>query len=265
MAARRLHRALGAAVVATALGATLMPAGPADAHHAGVPGPVNAGNTYKWGYAKVNDDFRGPLDRHRWHVTGRGHAEDRFGMLTLQTRTHRSLSVTEQTAGHRVGRWEIRIRSRQYTAGHRRYSVRTELVPAGGRPSHCGAQNIALETYRQHGSSATHYIRNRPDRAFVAHRGLRFRDDQWHTFAVEVTRKHISWFVDAHVVSTERRRDALSGVPLALRFTMAAAGRHRMNRSWMQMDWARYWTLERPNKRSIKAPAPRPDRYAGAC
>jgi hypothetical protein len=33
----------------------------------------------------------------------------------------------------------------------------------------------------------------------------------------------------------------------------------------MQMDWVRYYTLERPNARSIKAPATRLVRYAGAC
>ena len=38
-------------------------------------------------------------------------------------------------------------------------------------------------------------------------------NDRWHTFAVEVTKSHISWFVDAHVINTERRAEALSGGP----------------------------------------------------
>ena len=87
-----------------------------------------------------------------------------------------------------------------------------------------------------------------------------FGQDQWHTFAVEVTPKRISWFVDSHVIRTERRPDALSGRKFQVRFTMQAEKGKRMNKARMQMDWLRYWTLQAKNERSTKAPADQADR-----
>ena len=78
--------------------------------------------------------------------------------------------------------------------------------------------------------------------------------DRWHTYAVEVTRDRISWFVDAHVVHTERRPEIWSGVPLVPRFTMEAKDGRTMNVSRMQMDWIRHWSLEAPNDLPVDAP-----------
>ena len=80
-----------------------------------------------------------------------------------------------------------------------------------------------------------------------------------------MTRTRISWFVDSHVVSTEKRDDALSGVPFAVRYTMEAEAGKRMNESRIQMDWLRYWTLKNPNKKSTAAPRPERKTYHGAC
>ena len=88
------------------------------------------------------------------------------------------------------------------------------------------------------------YIRTRPDNLYQASMRRGFGQDQWHTFAVEVTPKRISWFVDSHVIRTERRPDALSGRKFQVRFTMEAVKGKRMNKARMQMDWLRYWTLQ---------------------
>lgn len=254
---RRLLTTLGSTGAATALTLGLVAAtGPADAHHAQPPGPVHAGSEYGWGHPQTDYRFVGRLPKSQWHTRGPGNVRNQHGMLTLNTATHGTLTAKQVTSGHEVGRWEIRLRSRQYGAGHHPYQVMTELVPAGGRKQHCGARNIALETYRPHHHRATHYIRSRPDHRYAAHKRLAFHDDQWHTFAVEVTRKRISWFVDAHVISTEKRKDALTGVPFAVKFTMKGVGHQKMDRSRMQMDWLRYWTLQRPDQKSTAAPAP---------
>ena len=89
-------------------------------------------------------------------------------------------------------------------------------------------------------------------------------NDRWHTFAVEVTKTHISWFVDAHVMSTERRSRRCP----ASRYGAVRDGRRARQAdelSRMQMDWLRYHTLRKPNTKSIAAPAPTAGRYAGAC
>jgi len=260
---RRLLSVLGSSAAATALTLGLVAAtGPAGAQP---PGPVHAGSVYGWGKPQTNYTFVGRLPRHQWQTRGPGTVRNQHGMLTLNTANHGTLSAKQVTRGHDVGRWEIRLRSRQYGGGHHSYRVMTELVPAGDRKQYCGAKNVALETYVPHHHRASHYIRSRPDHRYLAHKRLTLHDDQWHVFAVEVTHRRISWFVDSHVISTEKRRDALTGVPFAVRFTMKGVHGARMDRSRMQMDWLRYWTLERPNQRSTAAPAPTPGTYRQGC
>jgi hypothetical protein len=39
----------------------------------------------------------------------------------------------------------------------------------------------------------------------------------------------------------------------------------RMNESWLQMDWVRYYTLARPNALPITAPPAEETTYDGGC
>jgi hypothetical protein len=259
---RRLLSALAPATVALTVALGVTTAVPADSQP---PGPVHAGSEYGWGKPPVNYTFVGHLRKGQFRVQGHGQVRNQHGMLTLNTAGHGTVSATQVTRGHRVGRWEIRLRSRQYEHGHHPYRVLTELVPAGSRDRHCGGENVALESYTPHQRVATHYIRSLPNHSYTAHKALRLHDDQWHTFAVEVTRKRISWFVDAHVISTEKRRDALTGTPFAVKFTMQGLAHQRMDRSRMQMDWLRYWTLKNPDAKSTAAPRPAAGTYRQAC
>jgi hypothetical protein len=262
MIARTTSRRLAALGSVLALTLSLAPA--AEAHHARPPGPVNAANTYGWGKHVWQDRFVGPVGPD-WRIRGKGVVRNQHGMLTLNTAKSGTVSATLLKPGHKVGRWEIRLRSRRYETGHTDYKVRTELIPAGDRKLHCGARNIALESYRPGHKLSWFSIHTMPDNEFVSHKGLNLGNDRWHTFAVEVTKKHISWFVDAHVIATERRAAALSGVPFTVRFTMSAKKGARMNQSRMQMDWLRYHTLRKPNQKSIKAPQPERRTNADAC
>src|SRR4051812_28839927 len=209
-------------------GALLLPAGPSWSRDAAVPGPIHAGNTFGWYPTAWRDEFVGPLTS-VWDKHGSGTVKTKNGMLTLRARG-RSVSATLGTAGHDTGRWEIRWKSKQYAAGRAPYTVRTELVPAGDRDQYCGARNIALESYTHGHRRAKFYIHNLPNVAFKAGKSGRFGGDNWHTFAVEVTPEHISWFVDARVISTERRPEAYSGVPLTVRFSLRAVPGKAMNR-----------------------------------
>jgi len=247
-------------------GAFLLPAGPSWSREAAVPGPVHAGNTFGWYPTAWRDEFVGPLAP-AWDKRGSGTVKTKNGMLTLRARG-RSVSATLGTAGHDTGRWETRLKTKQYAAGKAPYTVRTELVPSGDRPEYCGARNIALESYTHGHRSAKFYIHNLPNVAFKAAKGPTYAGyggDHWHTFAVEVTPEHISWFVDARVIRTERRPEAYSGVPLTVRFTLKAVAGKAMNRASMQMDWLRYWTLAKPNDKSISAPAPTMGTFTRAC
>ena len=65
-------------------------------------------------------------------------------------------------------------------------------------------------------------VRTLPDNEFSFSRVLPLTQGWFHTFAVEVTDDHISWFVDKVVVHTERRSEALSNVSFKPRFRLQA-------------------------------------------
>jgi hypothetical protein len=246
--------------------ALLLPVGPSWSREAAVPGPIHAGNTFGWYPTAWRDEFVGPLQS-AWDKKGLGTVKTKNGMLTLRARG-RSVSATLGNAGHETGRWAVRWKSKQYAAGKAPYTVRTELVPAGDREQYCGARNIALESYTHGHGRAKFYVHNLPNLAFTAAKGPTYAGyghDNWHTFAVEVTTNHISWFVDAKVIRTERRPEAYSGVPLTVRFSLKAKRGQAMNRVSMQMDWLRYWTLAKPNDKSIDAPETTLGTFAKAC
>lgn len=263
MFAQRTSRRLGALAAAVLL---LSTAAPSQAHHAGsAPGPVNAQTTFGWGKPIWQDDFVGGL-KPIWRKTGRGTVRNQNGMLTLNTTRVGSISATLARPGAKTGRWEIRLRSRRYATSAANYTVRTELVPVPALADHCGARNIVFEGYRLGSNTANLRIRNLPNRSFDAKTpGMNLGNDRWHTFGVEVTANRISWYVDGHVLRTEKRPEALSGIPFTVKFTMAAVPGKAMNQSRMQMDWLRQYDLAKWNGRSTAAPLTTPGTFAGAC
>lgn len=270
--ATRTRRAalLAGALLSTLLSPALAPA-PATADHAGAePGPINAASTFGWWNKGIvwREEFEAPYTGRmgpQWVANGPGQVWHQNGMLTLNATREGTVSATLAGAGAEVGRWETRLRSRQYGRGDARYRVLAELVPTAGAEEHCGARNIALTSYRPNGKAANIYARTLPDVAYKGRHPMDLGRDRWHTYAVEVTRERISWFIDAHVVYTETRDDALSGVPLTVRFTMEAKPGRVMNISRMQMDWVRHWSLEAPNLQSVDAPPTRAGVYGKAC
>jgi hypothetical protein len=264
MSAHSWRRRAAALSGAGVLALTLLPVTSASSD-AEEPGPIHAGNTFGWYHDGVwRQEFKGAKPSY-WHASGPGSVRTQHGMLTLNTTRHDTLSAALAKPGHATGRWEIRLRSKRFESRYANYRVVSELVPAEGRDQHCGAQDVSLESYRL-GSDRAHFaIHTLPNNAFEAVQGRNLANDRWHTWAVEVTRSHISWFVDAHVVRTERRPAALSGVPLTVRFAMQAVPGQTMNQSRMQMDWMRYWNAGSPSKKSVAAPQTTQTTYAGAC
>lgn len=266
-----VRRALAAAVVALlTLSLTTATSGTATADHAKPPGPIHAGNTFGWyQFGVQRHEFVGRLPGF-WHrKPGHGNVRIQHGMLTLNTGQRGDTSATLGLKGKQTGRWEVRLRARRYGRTHANYRVLTELIPAAAvkapKKERCGAQNIGFTSFQLGKNTAKFFIHTLPDNTFRAFKGRNLGNDRWHTYAVEVSKTHIAWFVDAHVIATERRPEALSGVPLTLRFTMKSKQGQRMNPSRMQMDWMRYWTMRAPSEKSIKAPKTEESTFADAC
>lgn len=233
-------------------------------------------NTYGWWYGgslRWREEFHGDLDSSDWKIGGwglrkGGNVRNQNGMLTLNTGERGTVKAMLDRPGRRYGRWEMRFRSRRYSYGHHNYQVITELVARSDPYKFCGAKNVALEAYRLGRDKMTLYARSRPEH-IVRHKvGLKVRNDEWHTAAVEVTPERISWFIDAHVVATETRPEAFDTTWYTVQFKLKAKPGKRMNRSRMQMDWLRSWTLRTPEQRTDEieaAPQPTAGIYWRAC
>jgi hypothetical protein len=220
--------------------------------------PTNAAKIFRWGLSHWEDEFIPDRLHRRWKSNTPSQVGAQVGMLTLKAKPSTdSLWTAPSDIKRRYGRWEARVKVRDgsmktHDALHR---VFFELIPAG--QYRCGARNLAVATYTPRSDSQVKgYVRNHQ-------RGYQFnfqRDpqgtvDEFHTFAVEVARDHVTWFVDKVPVATERRKEALNlGYFYKPRFRMESISGKRMDDTWLQMDWVRYYTLKRPNAKSIAAP-----------
>ena len=232
---------------------------------------VHAGATYGWYPVKHRYEFKGGRAApSAWHKAGRGKLYQQNGMLTLVAPQGRAQSVRTiwTGVGYRQGRWEVRMRTARESAGNTDYRVVLSLVPESKRQRHCGAQDIDFLDYTPKKAHTAHFnIHTMPANRFAAREALarKVGGDEWHEFAVEVTDKHISWFIDAHVVRTEKRPAALSGRKYTMQAALVAEPRHKMNKTRVQLDWARYWTMKKKSRKSLSAPDTTRKHYADAC
>lgn len=267
MANVRFLRFLGAGLSVGALAAALLgPTAPAVSDEQAPwvpPRPTNAGKIFRWGHAESHDEFHGPTSG-QWQRSSSTQIRNQHGMLTLNgTESSGTLTATLTGAARQYGRWEARVRAKQYTTRNTPYTAVWELVPQG--PDNCGARNIVVAEYTIGQNVASVHLRNTPDADFTDSKVLQLDNQEFHTYAVEVTPDHISWFIDTKVVMTERRDAARTGATYNMQFSLVAPKGARMNTGRMQMDWARYYTLKRKNAQSIVAPQATRTTYDGAC
>ena len=229
--------------------------------------PTNAAKIFRWGVEEWKDEFEVDPLRQDWVVGGDGDVVTRNGMLTLMAYPNSgTVTATPNSTKAKTGRWEARVRvwekNRKVGTAYRAF---WELVPVRAKQYHCGAKSIVLASYSQDEAAVTGAVRSLPDYEFSYSAPLPLTQGWFHTFAVEVTEDHISWFVDRVVVHTERRPEALSGVKFKPQFRLQAVDGQSMRPTWMQMDWVRYYTMKRPGILSIEAPEMTQGTYADAC
>ncbi len=260
------RRPLSALGTLTLLATVAVPIGLAGSPAATADGPTNAAAIYKWGNAAWKDEFHSSTPLPGWKINKSRRVRNKNGMLNLESaRNGRGGTIvaraTDQAA--KYGRWEARVRARRYTFSGTSYQAIWELVPVN--KYRCGAKSIVLSQYAPDDARATGAVRTGPANEFSYGIDLDLGKDVFHTYAVEVTKDHISWFVNTQVIHTERRSEALSGVKFQPRFRLQATKGATMDHTRMQMDWVRYHTLDRPNQRSIEAPQMEQGTYAGSC
>jgi hypothetical protein len=229
--------------------------------------PTNAAAVFKWGTIAWRQEFEiGTLDP-TWVTNGQGTIGQQNGMLTIQAGADSGTVEVwplDTAAAATNGRWEARIRAYERSSTGEQYRFTWELVPVSGDDS-CGADRIVLGSYVPGATRVRGFVNTMPDHSFTYSRARDLRSRAWHTYAVEVAPDHISWFVDTKVMRTETRPAALAGVSYRPELVMEAVPGSTMRPSWFQADWVRYYSLKRPNARSIEAPVMRRTTYAGDC
>lgn len=145
-------------------------------------------------------------------------------------------------SGERRGRWEVRGVTTP-GGGGQAHAVRYELVPLAQAHQLCGTAGIVIGESKGPGSPLR--IGARAGDGTTWGRTVGTVPSGPSSYAVQVTGKHLTWFVNGTPVATLRQSAALPTGPMALRVVMA--GRHdtAMASTKSTVDWARTFSLKR--------------------
>lgn len=226
--------------------------------------PTNAAKVYRWGVEKWSDEFEVGGLRGDWVNSKQGRVKTQSGMLTVMaTGRNDRVTTSPNSVKARYGRWEARVRIREVNHNGRQYRGYWELIPTGDFK--CGAKSIVLASYKRGQRAATGSVRVPENTEYAFRKRLPLHNGWFHTYAVEITKNHISWFVDTKVIRTERRDDALRGITYRPRFRLQGVAGKKHRSTWLQMDWVRHYDLSRPNAKSIKAPQMKKGTFKDSC
>jgi hypothetical protein len=229
---------------------------------------TTAGQTYLWGVSLFDfawelgesldaKPYRGSIPRGMWteYNDGGGRISSKNGGLYFDSQRNNkpglgdfgTTMATMQGNPMTYGRWEVRLRARSDETAARDYIVRAELVPEDPDDYDCGAHNITVGELTAHGSSVSVGV-NAGDRRWSYKKALAGGNNARHfALATEVTKRHITWFIDGRPVATVVNRRAVSDLPMTLRLSMVGDGEREMNRTDVLSDWQRGFSLLRGN------------------
>jgi hypothetical protein len=224
-----------------------------------------AGSTHKWGATlwdfawefgeSLNSrPYRGTDRTGGWldSSNGTGRAAKHNGGLILDSQRdvdgqgdRGTTALTLQGQPMKYGRWETKLRMKAAENNTQDYRVRAELIPDDPADYRCGANNITIAEVTAHGSRVVVGAKSmQADRQWTYAKPLTtLKHGGSAAFAVEVTKKHISWFLNGRVIASVKSRTAVSDVPMTMRLSMVGNGQDEMNRTMAISDWQRGWPL----------------------
>jgi hypothetical protein len=231
-----------------------LPATPASAAHGWNPSLFDFG--WEHGESLTSPPQRG-IDRRGWWVdgsTGYGRAAKHNGGMMLDSkRENRNGAgdrgrtwVTMRGNPRAYGRWEVRIRLKSSEANARDYRAKVELIPNGKSAYRCGGQNITIAELRAHSHTMKFGAKStKANKQWTGRKRVGNIQDLALAVAVEVSKRHISWFLNSKLIGTVRNSAVVSDVPLTLRLSLNGVGNKEMNRTKAIFDWMRGFSLKR--------------------
>ena len=205
----------------------------------------------------------------RWveHTDGTGRAvktgggvEFHSGERYLGSDDRGSSTLTLHDKPIQRGRWELkeRIRLKQYAPfddpGGKRYDFVVELVPDDPTIDLCKASVITVARAEVGGSSIQIGVDAGPSRWRKTLTHQRTENDA-RLYAVQVTGRRITWFLNGRVVASLAAAAAIPDVPMTIRMRLAGQDKTEMKKSYVLIDWVRGYDLARgkrtPNGTSL--------------
>jgi hypothetical protein len=230
----------------------------------GKAGAASQTASQRYGWGRINYDFgwirgesltsppqRGTQRAAYWQdrSDGAGRATTRNGGLELvSSRVNDSgpgdfgsTYVTAEKAAQTYGRWELRMRSKVIERGQADYRMVAQLVPDGAAPDDC-SQVITVAEVDANGTRLSIGATN-GTRAWRSTRAIASLDTSSPAFAVEVTPRRVTWFMDGAVIGTVRSAAATSDRPMTMRIGLVGAGDTERNHTSLFSDWVRSFPL----------------------
>lgn len=174
--------------------------------------------------------------------------------------------VTLQNGARKYGRWEVRVRTKSSDTTHKDFRTLLELVPA--KNPDCTGKTITFGNFAAHAKKMKFGVKSmRANKQWRKARKVGDIENKSLTVAVEVTKRHISWFLNGRVIGTVKGkagRQAVPRVPLTMRLTQQGRAQNEMNRTQAIFDWMRGFNLKRGKKVKGGASLNR-RKYGGGC
>lgn len=286
------------AALATALvvgPATLAP-GTAEAPSSGAPGraalagdSTTAAQRYGWrvmqwdfawefGESLSSPPYRGAsIKGGRWEdaSTGTGRAvkygggiEFNSGELIDEAPDFGDTSLTLRGKPARLGRWELRERIRQYPqydgSETTPFTFVAELIPDDPAAYDCGRHNITIARATVGGSSIIVGANAGTVTWNRTLNGYGRAEREGRLYAVQITGRRITWFINGRAVASLAASAAIPKVPMTVRMRVLGQGGKEMKKSHVLIDWVRNYDLTKgsvpPNGYALTQSA-----YGGDC
>lgn len=212
---------------------------------------------FGWTYGEDLTDRPGRgTDRVGWWqdwADGTGRAAKHNGGLMLDSQRQNkdglgssigTTMATLQDNPMRYGRWEVRLRMKSTETQHRDLRAHIELVPEDAAPG-CHAEGITIAAASPHTRGVDIGVHNAAGRSWTRTEPGVSVNGTSHAVAVEVTRKHISWFLEGQLIGTVTDPAAIPDEPMTLRVSLQGKDQERVNRTQAIFDWMRGYSLDR--------------------
>jgi hypothetical protein len=143
------------------------------------------------------------------------------------------------------GRWEASMRVRSaYERGGRGYNIAAELVPANSSDYDCGRHNIQIASMSPFSQQVRFGVRSPEYRWSGTAIASTTPSQRPYRVAVEISRRHITWFLNGAPVGSVTDSAALSGVPMTLRLSLEGDGQAEMDQASLISDWQRGFPID---------------------